>query len=148
VLKSFVAARDLLPDKGVLLRTGIAALREKLRELPSVSVPVKKRDKELDWEQLQGYRVSTPENNRYVIKPEYYRQIFSSSEQRDLVTNRLIEKNRITLAITEKSASDMDRKPKEQLNWPDGKRHRSIEIIWKKKKGKKGKKKAAAKRAK
>jgi hypothetical protein len=147
VLKSFVAARDLLPDKGVLLRSGIAALRAKLRQLPSVSMPIKKRDTELDYGQLHGYRVSTPEDNRYVIKVEIYKQIFSSSEQRDLVTNRLAEKNRITLAIAKKPAINSDRKPKEQVTWPDQKRRRSIEIVWKKKKKKKAKKKPAAKKA-
>ena len=147
VLKSFIAARDLLPDKGVLLRSGIAALRAKLGQLPSVSVPVKNRDVELDFAQLDGYKVSTPEDNRYVIKVEIYKQIFSSGEQRDLVTNWLVEKNRITLAIPNQAALNSDRKPKEQNTWPDGERRRSIEIVWKKKK-KANKKKAAAKKSK
>jgi hypothetical protein len=133
----------------VLLRSGIAALRAKLRQLPVVSVQVKKRDTELDYGQLHGYRISTREDNRYVIKVEIYKQIFSSSEQRDLVTNWLAEKNRITLAIAKKPAINSDRKPKEQVIWPDDKRRRSIEIIWKKKKqGEKTKKKAVAKKTK
>jgi Domain of unknown function (DUF927) len=137
ILKCFVAARELLPDKGVLLRSGLAALRAKRRKLQSVPMPFSKGDAAKDWEHLPGFKVSMPGAFRYLIRVEFYNQIFSSTEQRDLVTSRLIQKNRITLANPGQSSSISGRMPKEQHFWPDGKRHRSIEIIWKKKKKKK-----------
>ena len=39
VKKAYRRARDLLPDDGVSLRLGIAALKAKLRELPRISMP-------------------------------------------------------------------------------------------------------------
>lgn len=132
------------------MRSGIAALRAKLRGLPTISMSAQKRDAKFDYYQLSGYRVSTPEENRYVIKVESYKQIFSTNEQRVLVTNWLTEKSRITLGMAKTAGSSSERKLKDQFIWPDGKRRRSIEIVWKKKTEKKSKPKrhARGKRAK
>jgi hypothetical protein len=56
--------------------------------------------------------------------------MFVSGEQRHQITDRLIEKNHITLATPKKGT---ERKPQEQFIWPDGSRPRSIELVFKKK---------------
>jgi hypothetical protein len=142
VLKSLAAARELLPDKGVLLRSGMATLKTKRRQLPRISMPIKGADATRDYEPLDGYRYSTDSEIHYRIKVEVYKKIFTSGEQRELVTNWLIERNRITLATPHKATNNVSRKPQDQFIWPDDKRRRSIEIVWplkekpKKRKGK------------
>jgi hypothetical protein len=63
--KCYIGARELLPDDGVAVRQGIAALRAKLRQLPRVT---KKRVKEIDFEESDGCRKREKKENRYVIK--------------------------------------------------------------------------------
>ena len=131
ILKSFLGARELLPDSGVLLRSGISMLTTVRRQLPKVSTPLKKCDKNRDYKKLIGYRFSTAEENRYRFRYEHYCRMFVSGEQRHQITDRLIEKNHITLATPKKGT---ERKPQEQFIWPDGSRPRSIELVFKKKK--------------
>ncbi|MGD0334818.1 MAG: DUF927 domain-containing protein [Xanthobacteraceae bacterium] len=131
ILKSFLGARELLPDSGVLLRSGISMLTTVRRQLPKVSTPLKKCDKNRDYKKLIGYRFSTAEENRYRFRYEHYCRMFVSGEQRHQITNRLIEKNHITLATPKKGT---ERRPQEQFIWPDGSRPRSIELVFKKKK--------------
>ena len=145
VTKTYLKARDLLPDDGVSLRLGIAALRGKRRQLPTVSLPLNKSDAKRDYEQVDGYKQRLSKANRYVIKGESFRRIFSTNEQQDLVTKWLIEKKRITLAIPKQPTGLSDRNPKDQFIWPDGERRRSIEIIWPLKREKKQKKGVARK---
>ena len=137
VTKTYLHARDLLPDDGVSLRPGIAALRAKLRKLPLISTPTKKSVAKREYDKLDGYKQRLSKANRYAIKGESFKQIFSTTEQQALVTKWLIEKKRITLAIPKKSTGRSDRNPKDQFIWPDGERRRSIEIVWlrKQKKG-------------
>ncbi|MGB7100566.1 MAG: hypothetical protein WBD95_17615, partial [Xanthobacteraceae bacterium] len=47
-----------------------------------------------------------------------------------LVLGRLIEKQRITLAVPKQSSGPAERIPQSQFVWPDGERRRSIEIVW------------------
>jgi putative DNA primase/helicase len=131
ILKSYVGARQLLPDPGVSLRSGLTTLRMARRQLPKISMPLKNRDKNRNYKQLVGYRFSTAEKLLYRLRYEHYCSIFVSGEQRHLVTNWLIEKNHITLATPKKGT---ERRPQEQLIWPDGSRPRSIELVFKKKK--------------
>ena len=137
VRKSYLKARDLLPDDGVSLRLGIAALRDKLHQLPRVSTPTNENDGKREYDKLDGYKQRLSNANRYVIKGESFRQIFSTAEQQALVTKWLIEKKRITLAIPKQSTGLSDRNPKDQFTWPDSERRRSIEIIWPRKPRKK-----------
>jgi hypothetical protein len=145
VSKTYLKARDLLPDDGVSLRLGIAALKDKRRQLPTVSLPPNKSDANRDYDKLDGYKQRLSKANRYVVKGESFRQIFSTTEQQALVTKWLIEKKRITLAIPKKPTGLSDRTPKDQFIWPDGERRRSIEIIWPLKQEKKQKKGVARK---
>ena len=147
VRKTYLNARQLLPDDGVSLRLGIAALRDKLRQLPQVSTPTDESDGKREYDKLDGYKQRLSNANRYVIKGESFKQIFSTAEQQALVTKWLIEKKRITLAIPKQSTGLSARNPKDQFIWPDGERRRSIEIIWPLKQ-KKTQKKGVARKAK
>jgi uncharacterized protein (DUF927 family) len=142
VAKSYVAARALLPDDGVSRRQGITALRAKLRELPRIS---KKAAAETDFDEIDGYRKRRKKVNQYVIKCDAFNSIFVSRNQRSLVVEWLIQKQRITLATTKASAGAPAPKPKKQHSWPDGERRRSFEIVWPRKR--KAAKKAAAMKA-
>jgi hypothetical protein len=156
VTKSFIGARDLLPDPGVLLRQGRAALKALRGRLPTVTAD----DTEVNYKRLEGFKQPEGDRNRYVIKTEDYNNTFTNHEQQELVTRWLIETRRITLAKP-KTGGTSDPKPKEQNRWPDGLRRRSIEIFFrlradksdkkhgkqvKKQTGKNARKKAVAKK--
>jgi hypothetical protein len=123
--KAYIGARDLLPDDGVAVRQGIETLRAKLRQLPRTSkttVP--------GYHNIDGYRERQKKVNRYVIKRDAFRSLFASEMQRALVIEWLIQKQRITLATAKASAGAPAPKPQGQFVWPDGKRRRSVRILW------------------
>jgi hypothetical protein len=117
----YFGARDLLPDDGVAVRQGIMAL------MPRIA---KKVDAETDYDDVDGYRERRKKVNRYFIKRDAFNSIFVSGTQRALVIERLIQKQRITLATPKASAGASSPKPQEQFVWPDGTRRRSFEIRW------------------
>ena len=123
IKETFRRARDLLPDEGVSLRSGIKALRQRLHQLPEKKL-------ELDYDKEDGYRQQEPDVNRYIIKREVYNAIFSSGEQADLVTRWLIDKRKMTLSAPKHSGGVVEPTPQAQFNWPDGERRRSVEIVW------------------
>ena len=150
VKKAYRRARDLLPDDGVSLRLGIAALRAKLRELPRISMPPSEDDKKLSYDELDGFRQRQSKANRYVIKGDCFRRVFSNTEQQALVIDWLITKERITLSAPQTNSGPSERAPKGQFEWPDGERRRSFEIFWPikpKKKEEKKKTKAKSKKS-
>ena len=122
VTKSFMGARDLLPDPGVLLRQGRAALKALRGRLPTVT----DGDAGVNYGRLEGFKQRDGDRNRYVIKTEDYNNTFTGDEQQELVTRWLIETRRVTLA----KLKTADPKPKKQICWPDGERRRSIEIFF------------------
>jgi hypothetical protein len=126
----YFGARDLLPDDGVAVRQGIMALRAKLHQLPRFS---KEAVAETDYEEVDGYRERGRKVNRYFIKRDVFNSIFASETQRFLVIERLIQKQRITLATPKASAGASLPQPQRQFMWPDGKRRRSFEIRWRRK---------------
>ena len=128
ITKAYRGARDLLPDDGVLLRLGIAKLKEKLKQLPSIPEPAPKSSKILNFEEIDGYRQKTANANHYVLKRESFNKTFSSAEQEALVIAWLIEKKRVTLSAPIKGHPTPE--PRAQFTWPDGERRRSIEIVW------------------
>jgi hypothetical protein len=157
ITKAYQGARELLPDDGVLLRLGIAKLREKLKQLPSIPEPTPKSSKILNFEEMDGYRQKKANANHYVLKRESFNKAFSSAEQETLVIAWLIEKKRVTLSAPIQGHPTPE--PRAQFTWPDGERRRSIEIVWPlkqpqpQKKGKtkkkgKGQKQTAAKKSK
>jgi uncharacterized protein (DUF927 family) len=125
--KCYIGARELLPDDGVAVRQGITALRAKLHELPRIT---KNAARKTHFDEIDGYRKRRKKENRYVIKRDAFNSIFASETQRDLVIEWLIQKQHITLATSKESAGAPSPRPKKQFNWPDGKRRRSIEIVW------------------
>jgi hypothetical protein len=113
-----------------------------------VSNPPSEQDAQLAYDTLDGFRQRIPdEANRYVIKREAFRRIASTAEQATLVLGRLIEKQRVTLAVPKKSSGAAERIPQSQFTWPDGERRRSIEIVWSLKQNKKKKKPVKKKKA-
>ena len=93
--KCYMGARDLLPDDGVAIRRGIAALRAKLRQLPRIS---KKAGARTDFGEIDGCRERRKEVDRFLIKRDVFNSIFSSGTQRALVMEWLTQRQRITLA--------------------------------------------------
>jgi hypothetical protein len=125
--KTYIGARDLLPDDGVAVRQGIETLRAKLRQLPRTS---KKAATGPGNHNIDGYRERRKKVNRYVIKRDAFNSLFASGTQRALVIEWLNQKQRISLATPKASAGVPAPKPQEQFVWPDGKRRRSFEIRW------------------
>ena len=125
--KTYIGARDLLPDDGVAVRQGIETLRAKLRQLPRIS---KKAATVPGNHNIDGYRERRKKVNRYVIKRDAFNSLFASGTQRALVIEWLIQKRRITLATAKTSAGAPAPKPQGQFIWPNGKRRRSFQILW------------------
>jgi hypothetical protein len=144
--KTFLNARELLPDDGVELRQGIKALRAQLKKLPRFSKLTRRKAAKIDFKKLPGYRRPRRKDTRYVIKREVFNSIFGSSPQKDLVSKWLVHKKRMTLAIASTSGGAAVQKPKEQVIWPDGKRRRSYEIFWPRQRRRKAKNAPTVKR--
>lgn len=117
VAKCYFGARDLLPDTGVLVRFGVKLLEQYLTKLPQWSSVLASPS---------GFREDAHDGSRHLIKRDRFNEIFRSAEQRDLVIQWLISKRRIKLAKTDSEMPLI----KEQHFWPDGKRHRSVQVFW------------------
>jgi hypothetical protein len=142
--KCYIGARELLPDDGVAVREGITALRSKLHELPRIN---KNAARKAHFDEIDGYRKRRKKENRYVIKRDAFNSIFASGTQRELIIEWLIQKHQITLATSKESVGAPSPGPKEQFKWPNGKRHRSIEIALPRRQNKRVKQNGAAHRA-
>ena len=125
IAKCYRTARDLLPDRGVALRRAIRALGTRVRSLPMLTKP----PKGIDYEKLDGYREVKDGVHRFTIKCESFGKTFASTADGALVLDRLIEQGRITLAVSTMATPGSSPKPREQFDWPDGKRRRSFEIV-------------------
>jgi Domain of unknown function (DUF927) len=121
ISKCYFASRDLLPDEGVVLRSGCQALRSYLKGLPELTAI-----KSAEFSSADGFQQRRPRHYRCVLKREKFNAIFASNVQIRLVTKWLIGNKRVTLA----KASTGAKKVKEQHFWPDGERYRSVEILW------------------
>jgi hypothetical protein len=125
ISKAYRAALALLPDEGVLLRSGIDILQQGLRRLPSIE---RLSLEEADFNQINGFRRKKKGRDCYRVRRDTFNALFDTVEQREAVIAWLIEEERITLAVPKSSKGK--RKPKSQFPWPDGIRHRSLEITW------------------
>jgi hypothetical protein len=113
------AARDSLPDEGVVLREGADLLKKLLASLRTRS--------EIDnYDDAPGYRVKKVSCYRYLVRTEEFNKAFNTRAQRELVLNSLIKAKRI--AISKPKGKQTLTGPKGQFTWPDGKRHRSYRI--------------------
>jgi hypothetical protein len=126
ISRCYRGSRGLLPDKGVALRRGIRALELRLRSLPSLA----KLPKGTDYERLHGYRAREPDFYHCIIEREAFNKIFASTSDCDIVLEWLLLKGRITTAVSRKATPALSPQPKEQFDWPDGRRRRSFEIRW------------------
>lgn len=118
IRRCYVAARDLLPDDGVIIREGQRLLRTTLE-----AMKVEKKVKSFDAE--NGYRTPT-EDYDCVIKVEEFNLIFASTHQRETVLASLIKNNRIVMNRPKKKGAHSS--PRTQFTWPDGVRRRSYKI--------------------
>jgi hypothetical protein len=125
IAKAYLAARDLLPDQGRVLRQGINLLRAKLSELPRAS---NRSAKKTDFDQLDGYRKRRDGKTFYLIKREVFNSLFNSEPQRKLVIQWLIEDSLITLAGSKDGAGTLAPQPQHQFVWRDTRRRHSYEI--------------------
>lgn len=117
----YEAARDLLPDNGVITRAGLTKLKETLKAL--------ERPKGIkSFGIVPGYRVLKGKGWRARIRVETFNSIFESPDQRRMVLDWLRNSNRITLNKPRGNLSKV--RPKEQFGWPDDVRRRSYEITW------------------
>jgi uncharacterized protein (DUF927 family) len=130
VTKCYLAARELLPDDGVALRHGIQALKERLRELPSLSDQPTSKTAKWHYENVDGYRKGESSMYRCIIKCDAFNSIFASTYERNLVLNWLIRKGQIALAVSKTATPGSEPRLKKQHEWPDGERRRSYEICW------------------
>jgi hypothetical protein len=64
IAKAYRAARDLLPDKGVLCWQGLHDLRAKLRSLPQIK---KESAQQTDFDKVDGYRMSRRKRESYIV---------------------------------------------------------------------------------
>lgn len=121
IAKCYRGSRDLLPDDGVIFRSGRQALLTYLQGLP------KKAKIDLDDNSLlDGFRATVAGQFKGLVKREKFNSIFTSNAQRELVTKWLVTNKYATLA----KPSSGPKKMKEQHFWPDGARYRSVEIFW------------------
>ena len=126
ISKCYFGARELLPDDGVALRSGIQALRTLLRHLPASDRLGKTA--EADYANIDGYSEFGPTSVRYLVKCEAFNSAFARARERELVLDRLIRKRWITLAMPKAASAGSKARPKKQHEWPDGERRRSYEI--------------------
>ena len=125
--KIYLGARELLPDDGVLLRRGIQALHTAFREIRQSAVQGVHK---IDFETAIGICKIRRSRRQYLIKGDSFNCIFNSGREKDLVIGFLLKKGRMTAAGSAKSNRASTRKPKTQITWPDGRRRRSVEIVW------------------
>jgi Domain of unknown function (DUF927) len=121
IQKCYRAARDLLPDEGVILESGRKALLNYCKSLPA-----KKEISTTDCGSLDGFRMYEKGYHRCLVKCDKFNSIFETTSQAKLVTGWLIADKRVSL----KRLSAGSPKMKDQHIWPDGQRHRSLEIFW------------------
>ena len=116
-------ARPTARHRRCALRRGIQALKPRLQALPERS----ELPKGAQYKDLDGYRTREAAY-RCIIKREAFNAIFPNTSNRALVLDWLLQKRIITTAESRKAGPGSSPKPKEQFDWPDGKRRRSYEI--------------------
>lgn len=113
------AARDLLPDEGVVIRQGKALVYERLASL-------KRKSDVSRYSSEPGYKIIKKKTCRYLIKVDSFNALFSSRAQRQLVLASLVESKCITMKKPRGKRAKAG--PQQQFTWPNGKRVRSYEI--------------------
>jgi hypothetical protein len=121
-------AIKMLPDEATLLQQGLAALGQRLKSLPEYSSDKASLFTPEYCEKLPGYRCSVwGARQPHILKRHVFDALFVSAEQRLLVEQHLMSKGWLTVAMAKRAKALA---PKEQFQWPDAKRRRSLEIRW------------------
>ena len=124
--KVFNAAKALLPDEGVALRSGIQSLQILLNDIRRTA---RLGVNQIDFEKARGICKPKKSYHKYLVKNEAFVAIFATPRQKALVLKWLAKKGRITLSGPHQAPKE-NRKAREQFEWPDGTRRRSYEIRW------------------
>ena len=126
IRKYFHAAIRELPTDRAALENGIVALRAYLDSLPKL---LANRPRSLKFDDIEGFGTSGWGDHYYLVKCDAFNSIFTSVEQRRLVTDWLIENCLVRLARGQ-THKDSVRPVQAQFMWPDGDRRRSYQITW------------------
>ena len=122
--KVYRSARELLPDDSIALRSGLTSLKALLRAVRHDSV----RRKQTDFKKARGICQPKKLARRYLIKVKAFNGLFRTKHERDLVVAWLIENRRTRPSMQRRGNSFLS--PQVQFVWPDGRRRRSLEILW------------------
>jgi hypothetical protein len=125
IRKCYVKARAMLPDDGLLLRSGLIALEKSLSSLPKVTSPSKSLFDKKRYDAIDGIR--SEQSGLGLIKRYAFDSLFVSQYQIALVEKCLLQNGRLTKAVAKGISSHLA-VAKEQHIWPDGERRRSLEI--------------------
>jgi hypothetical protein len=85
-------------------------------------------DRVSKYANIRGFREPRSNNIRYIIKCDAFNSLFESVHDRDLTLGWLTRHRWITLAIPTAAPASSKPRPKNQHEWPDGRRRRSCEI--------------------
>jgi uncharacterized protein (DUF927 family) len=117
IVKCCTAAINSLSSDQRILEQGMAALRQRLKDLRRL--PTIQRS---EFSSIDGFVEPRPNKYRCVIKTDKFNRIFANSLQRKLVMDELMRRNRITRSRSKENQG--------QFVWPDGVRRRSLEVNW------------------
>lgn len=112
--KCYVAARDILPDEGVIFRDGKQRLLDFIDTLPSSR-------KTTDYKKLKGYQYRSGSERNCMIRVSAFNAAFTSRKQRELVIASLQRSGRIKMSDATADRSQAAY----QHTWPDLSRRRS-----------------------
>lgn len=110
-------ARNQLADDGVITSDGLTRLAAALNALA-------KRDAVSSFDSVKGFKSGRLGSWMCLVKAEWFSSIFKTNQQKELVVEWLIARNRIIMSKPKQGR----RSPKLQFIWPDGERRRSFRI--------------------
>lgn len=120
ISRSYHGALSLISNDQRLRDQGFTALSSFSETLPRSS-----ELKKGDYAKQAGYAKRVNGCLRCRVKKQAFKHIFVSERQMNLVVNSLLETGSITSTTKIEGAT---RSPREQFNWPDNRRVRSLEI--------------------
>ena len=120
-------ARDRLTDDRQLLKTGLGIVRNALRQLP---LHATRQTPQVRFERINGYQERLGGTKSCVIKADAFNRLLSDDRQRNLVQRWLLKHRAMAIAQTRAGSRSSGPRPANQFTWPDGKRRRSLKIVW------------------
>ena len=129
IKKCYVKARAMLPDDGELLRAGLEILAQKLAALPVLSSRNAGQFDKKRWDALDGFKKLGSGQVSSLIKRYVFDSLFVSKHQQELVEAWLLNSDRLAKGLPKSGGTNLS-VPKEQHIWPDGRRRRSLEVLY------------------